>query len=395
MTLSSNQQHILIQTTFIFLLISLASLTFSIAVSSMAFGVAAVLAATVLVATKNMQPTPFDYYFLAYAAAEILSTLFSVDPTSSFVNMKRLLLIAVVYLTVMSLDTRKKYIFTIILVATVTALLSAVESFLLIGGGDFSARLSMFQHYMTAGGIKMFVALMILPFLLERQLSPRWRVIASVSTLPILLALILTQTRSSWLGFLAGSVVIGIVKNKTLLIGVVLTIVLFFLFAPNTFTARALSIVDPSHPSNLTRINMITTGWRMFLDYPLFGTGDIDLKKLYVTYTDPIDPAEGGHLHNNFMTLLVTLGGVGFIAVIALFIKIFLAEWNIVQRLRNSGLYGTAALGCFAAYVGFQVNGLFEWNFGDHEIAVLLWFSVGLALVSQKLHNASVAESRT
>jgi hypothetical protein len=31
------------------------------------------------------------------------------------------------------------------------------------------------------------------------------------------------------------------------------------------------------------------------------------------------------------------------------------------------------------------VHGLFEWNFGDHEIAVLLWFTVGLALVAQRL----------
>lgn len=379
------REQVFLRATFIFLLVSLTALTFSIAASSIAFGAAGVAGLLFVIQTKRFPSTPLDYYVIAYVAAEALSTLFSVDPLSSFINMKRLLLIAAVYLTLVSIDTKQKFVWTILLVVGVTAALSCIESFIVIGIGDGSTRLSVFQHYMTAGGIKMMIALAVFPFFIDNRIPTRWRWAAALSLIPLLLALILTQTRSSWVGFVAGIVTIGIIKSKNLLIGTIAGIILFFLIAPSTYTHRAVSIFDPTLTSNIARLQMISTGWRMFLDYPVFGTGDIDLKNLYVTYTETIDFAEGGHLHNNFMTLLVTLGMAGFTAVMALFVKIFLVENNIVRRLRGHWLYGNAALGCFAAYIGFQVNGLFEWNFGDHEIATLLWFTIGLTLVSRNL----------
>jgi hypothetical protein len=83
--------------------------------------------------------------------------------------------------------------------------------------------------------------------------------------------------------------------------------------------------------------------------------------------------------------LLVTIGLAGALASTALFVMIYLVELRAVHETTDDWMLGSLATGCFAAYLGFQVNGLFEWNFGDHEIAVLLWFTVGLALVSHKL----------
>jgi O-antigen ligase len=137
---------------------------------------------------------------------------------------------------------------------------------------------------------------------------------------------------------------------------------------------------------------MVTTGWQMFLDKPVFGWGDIDLRKYYITYITPIDEAEGGHLHNNFMMLLVTLGTIGIVATMAMFVKIFLFEVEVVKSTSEHWLYGSIALGSFASYLGFHINGLFEWNFGDHEIAVLLWLTVGLTLAVKNLHTKSIKQ---
>ncbi|MBI3194820.1 MAG: hypothetical protein HYZ34_10205, partial [Ignavibacteriae bacterium] len=112
----------------------------------------------------------------------------------------------------------------------------------------------------------------------------------------------------------------------------------------------------------------------------------------YITYTTPIDDAEGGHLHNNFMMLLVTLGAVGIIATMTLFIKIFMFEYDAVKSTSEHWLYGSIALGCLASYIGFHINGLFEWNFGDHEIAVLLWLTVGLTLAVKNLHHKQIKQ---
>ena len=45
-------------------------------------------------------------------------------------------------------------------------------------------------------------------------------------------------------------------------------------------------------------------------------------------------------------------------------------------------------LGSLAGYTGFLVNGLFEWNFGDSEVIMLVWLLTGLALATERLVRA-------
>jgi O-antigen ligase len=361
--------------------------TFSIAVSSIAMGTAIILWWFFLIITKGkvFTRTPLDYFFLFYAIAELLATIFSVDPASSVVNMKRLFLISIVYLVMISIDDEKKIKSMLVYLLGIGALLSVLEIFSLESVGGHFVRVALFQYFLTEGGIKMFLLLLALPLIIHKGTPRGWRFFAAVCSVPLFIGLVLTQTRSSWLGFITGVVAIGMMKSKKIILALVILIIVFLLFAPADFRSRAASIFDPTMTSNLTRIHMITTGWRMFLDRPLTGFGDIDLRKYYVTYIEPLDEAEGGHLHNNIMMLLVTLGIVGFVATMAMFVKILLVEFKAMRALSQSWLHGSITLGCFAAYLSFHVNGLFEWNFGDHEIAVLLWFTVGMAIVSQRL----------
>ncbi|MDD8017347.1 MAG: O-antigen ligase family protein, partial [Bacteroidota bacterium] len=156
----------------------------------------------------------------------------------------------------------------------------------------------------------------------------------------------------------------------------------FTLFAPEHQLERAKSIVDLSQPSNYGRLNMWTTGFQIWKDYPILGTGDIDLHVLYEQYKKPDDQEFGGHLHNNFVHLLVTLGAVGFCVVMALWGKILHVAYSIFKKNRTDVFIKNIALGSLAVFVGFMVNGIFEWNFGDHEIMVFVWFSVGLGLAA-------------
>jgi O-antigen ligase len=168
--------------------------------------------------------------------------------------------------------------------------------------------------------------------------------------------------------------------------------VVFAFAAPAEFRSRALSIVElqqatPAVPdsvttaaeSNSSRIQMIRTGWRMFLDRPVFGWGDIGLRLYYVTYVVPLTEGEGGHLHNNFMEALVTLGVPGFCAVCWLFYRMFRVIRRAGAGAPRDSFRGALAAGILAAYAGFHVLGLFEYNFGDHEVMVLVWFMTGLA----------------
>jgi hypothetical protein len=69
--------------------------------------------------------------------------------------------------------------------------------------------------------------------------------------------------------------------------------------------------------------------------------------------------------------------------MLALFGAIGWWEWSVVSKEKGNEI-GALALGALAAFTGFLVNGMAEYNFGDHEIVLLMWTTFGLV-------NAAVA----
>jgi O-antigen ligase len=151
------------------------------------------------------------------------------------------------------------------------------------------------------------------------------------------------------------------------------------------YRSRLSSIYDPYHPSNIERMNQIKVAFRIFSNYPIFGVGNIDFNEMYKKYREPYDKYTYGHLHNNYTHILATLGIFGFIIFILLLIKIFFIHIETIKLSQNKNFYNVLAKGLLAAFIGICTSGLFEYNFGDHEIATMLWFTVGLSLTIQKL----------
>lgn len=319
-----------------------------------------------------------EYAFLAYIAIEFITALNSDHLLDALKNSKRLLLISIVYAAFVAFDSREKIMQMLKIFSTTISLLSLVEIFFYFNDGY--ERLYMFQHYMTTGGLKMIACLLFIPFILGRDGKKNDRIFFAVTTVPIFVALILTNTRSAWLGLIFGLIVIGLLYYRTLFIFLSVGIVLFFLFAPEQQVLRAKSVVDLSNPTNISRMNMWKTGIEMWKDKPLLGFGDIDLYQSYLLYRTPTGDEPAGHLHNNFIHLLVTLGIVGLSIVVFLFYSILKMEYEIFQNSISDALLRNITIASIGIFCAFLINGLFEWNFGDHEIMVFVWFSVGLCL---------------
>lgn len=365
---------------FVTLLLQLGVISISIAAASLALGAMLLLVAAWTIADREwvVRSTPLDYFFLAYCAVEFITAATSAHPADALHNAKRLILISIVYASVLAFDSRPKIRIGIMGLGLVVALLSVFEIGMYFA--EHKDRLNIFQSYMTAGGLKMMLALVLLPFLLDKKTPASDKRYIAAFLVPVIIALLLTNTRSSWLGFVAGGIVIAVVQYKKFIFILAAAVVAFFLFAPAHQVDRARSIVDMNHPSNYGRIHMWQTGLKIAADHPFLGVGDTDLHSFYEQYKEPTDTETGGHLHNNMVTLLVTIGGIGLAVVLALFVRIFIVLLNAVKRHRTDWLYGSVSIGVLAAYCAFHVNGVFEWNFGDHEIMVFLWFFIGLVL---------------
>jgi len=376
------------------MLLFLASACVSIAVNSLALGLMAVswIAFMVLARRWDVAATPLDWYFLAYVAAELLATACSSRPWESLFLARRVLLIGIVYCFASRIGTREEAqrAAAVLLGAAVVVALIGVAKLLLGGPGD-NTRLGIFQFYMTTSQLMMIVLLLLVSFGLHPSTPRGVRIAAWVAVIPVAIALYATVTRGAYLAAAAGLLLLALVRSWKLVIPLVLLIACVVLFAPPYVTARLHSIVDIHHPENASRILLWSTGLKIFADHPLTGVGDIDLGELLRLYAGPGYSGQWGHLHNIAMHILVTLGALGFAAAAALFIRIGVVEWRAWRALRDDWFAGSFALGAFAAFIGFQVNGLTEWSFGNQTVVIMVWVTLGLTLALVRIRAGEAA----
>ncbi|MBT8390376.1 MAG: O-antigen ligase family protein [Ignavibacteriaceae bacterium] len=152
--------------------------------------------------------------------------------------------------------------------------------------------------------------------------------------------------------------------------------------------SRLMSIFDPYVQTNFSRLALWRAGWEMFKNNPIFGLGDIDLAKYYLKYKRPIDKEIHGHLHNNYIHFLATLGLFGFLALTFLFVKMFMVMGSHFKATREKPFINSYALGAIAGLASMLTAGLTELNFWDQEITTLVYFTVGLSIALFKHYKA-------
>ncbi len=368
--------------------IFLASIFFSIAVNSISLGLLGILWLFLLATRRTWRDlaTPLDWFFLAYVLAELLSSALSVNPAQSFFNARRLLLIGIVYFFAVNLASwreLRRYFWIVEGAAIVVGCIGVAKLLFESSGGD--ARLGVFQFYMTTSGLMTCSAAFLLPVALHRSTPRSDRAAAIAGLLPLLVVLYATVTRGAYMAFVAAAFLVILARDWRLVVPLAVLVLLTVVFAPPYVEGRIRSIVDPSHPENVMRIFIWTAAWRVFLHAPLLGVGDIDLGDLFRQYADPGYLGLWGHAHNVPLQFLVTLGILGATAVGALFVCVVRTEWRIYRRVRADWLRSSVALGGLAVFTAVMTQGLTEWTFGDQEIALFLWTSVGFALAAGRI----------
>ena len=74
-------------------------------------------------------------------------------------------------------------------------------------------------------------------------------------------------------------------------------------------------------------------------------------------------------------------GAIGLAAFLLVFGRVLRLGWRGYKTLPPMDEPGRSlTLGTFSAVVGFLVGGLTQYNFGDAEVVIYLWFTVALLL---------------
>jgi O-antigen ligase len=192
----------------------------------------------------------------------------------------------------------------------------------------------------------------------------------SVAVVPVAAwALVVSQTRSAWIGTVVGLSVLALLRAPRFLWLVGAATAAVLVLRPAAVTER-LTLGDASTSD---RYYMWQAGVDMVLDKPVFGQGPGMVLAVYPRYrwpeaTHPMQP----HLHNNPLQVAAERGLPGLAFFLWWAVAALAAAIREARRAAVEAPGGDGAAGCaLAALAAVFAAGLFEYNLGDSEVLML------------------------
>ncbi len=360
---------------------------FSISITQIAFalGTLAWLIKTGLTSSWKQVRLPLWMPFAAYCLAAVLAVILAFDPGYSVKSLKKLLQILIFFWAVNSIRDAKQRDFLVLLLlasASAAALYGFYQS--LMTEVTLATRVEgTMSIYMTFAGLLMLTGLLAAGRLLFREPREPW-LFAAVAVIGV--CLLLTLTRQAWLGFFTGAVLLLFFWRRVWLWAIPVVLVLAFLFSPPAVKQRILSMTDLSDWTVQSRLALWRGGVQVLKDYPVTGCGFRCMDLVHKNYPDPTGYiAKYRGMHNNVAQVAVDTGLLGLGAWVSIWVVYF---WQLFRRYRD-GVFAArerwVVFGSAAAVAGFLAGGLFEVNFYDSEVVMVLYFILALpfAAVSQ------------
>jgi O-antigen ligase len=357
-----------------------ATLQVSIAAADILLTVVVLLWIALLVRNRErMDVPPMFWPLAAYGVATLVAAVFAVDPPASLIRCKQLVLYVIVPLSYRLLRGRRAALATdvIITVGALSATYGIIQ-YLILNYDNLGRRpQGTLGLYMTYSGLLMLVACAAVSRVIFARQHRAW---AALVLPALLLALTFTFTRSAWIGACVGIGILFLLRDFRLLGLLPIVLGAFLLLAPAPLTARLYSTFSLSDPSNVDRVAMMKSGWRIIKDDPLTGVGPDMILQVYPHYRDKTAVNERTpHLHNVPLQIAAERG-VPALIVWIWFIAVLVRDFwrrrhSLYPSLSNTGL---AVIGAMLA------AGLFEYNFGDSEFLMLFLVLVTLPYAAER-----------
>ncbi len=326
-----------------------------------------------------------------YAGCFVLSAVFSYDPATSLQELSTLYAVLTLPLALLLVRGERQARVAIASLVGISAVLAVygLAQFTFTDYGPLHQRIpGPFSHYMTFSGV-----LLLGLALIAGRLSSAdgWR--SRVNWVGLALvggALVLTLTRSAWLGAFALAVAAMALQRRRVFLSfaavLVLAAVSLATVAPTlwpTYWQRATSMIELSYPSNYDRLCMLWAGGQMIADRPLTGIGPVMVREWYPAYRHPTSVRPRvKHLHNTFVHMAASRGIPSLLSYLWLMAAAGAMAFEGYRR--EGGRAGPRAdlyLGVLFALLALNVAGLFEANWRDTEIQRWTLFLLALPVI--------------
>ena len=375
-------------------------LAFSITLSELTLLVLAVMLAAGASAAPWQRPA-LAAPLLAFAGWSIVAAALSAQPAESLRATKTLLPLATLWIVAAMLPSAgaaRRFATTVFVTVSIAALFAIAQVATCPPDGGYVSppRIpvvgvffnkcvrahAFFSIYMTLAGVLLVVLLLTLPRL--RSFS---RVaLAAAAWLAGVVALGLTLVRGAWLGFAAGiGVVLLLARRRVLTLALLVALPLVAVAIP-TVQHRMRTIGDAADETTRDRLAMWRGGLRMVVEHPLTGVGPGQVKRLYPTYAPPEAlRRHTSHLHNTPLQIAAERGLIGLALWLWIFVAFFIRVGRVLCRMPVTSTADRAlVVGSLAAVAAFLVSGLFEYNFGDTEVLLVMLGVMALPFVVER-----------
>lgn len=257
---------------------------------------------------------------------------------------------------------------------------------------DFRAS-GFFSHYVTyAEVLQILISLAVGMAWRAPQAARRWLWTAAGLLLP---ALWLTLSRGPTGGLIVSIGVMlyvlwrdGTLRTQRVVVGGVVAGILLSGVLAYAYAMRRMAVADAREGSLFWRLVVWQEGVRLAAEHPWLGVG---------RQSDRLHAAEWGlyaagdlppgHFHNTYLQIAVWYGLPALAAYFWLLLTYF---GRLLERVRDG-----VALGALGALAGFTVGGVAHFNLGDGEVAMALWFVLGLALGPRDAPATASAAARS
>lgn len=261
-------------------------------------------------------------------------------------------------------------------------------------GRDWRAT-GLFGHWVTYAEVLQLLASLTLGLLLALpNKKSRKGIFLLLSLLLILVALGLTVTRASWIGFaFAAALLLAMSVSRRMLIAMgVMAIPLLLAGVFVLQQKRSIGFFDSRDQSTSWRQTVWREGFMLLTSNPrhlIFGVGMDSIKGhwrewgLFDNGRLPI-----GHMHSNPLQIAVERGVpalIGWLVLIALYGRTLLRILRGANADERHWMERGIALGALGGLLGFFVSGIVHYNWGDSEVVTILYFIMGLSLVIERL----------
>ncbi len=197
-----------------------------------------------------------------------------------------------------------------------------------------------------------------------------------------LLACTYCFSRAAYLSMVVCVVLLGIMKDRKLLIVAAVFLVTWQAIVPAAVTQRVQMTHDNSghlEASAQERVDLWTDAEQTFLHYPLFGTGFATFQ-----FSDHVDNLKD--THNWYVKVLVETGIVGMIFALVMLYQMFAVAFRLFRKATDP-LYRGFGLGLTICLASLAITNFFGDRWTYIEINGLLWVLIGAALRASQLSD--------